>query len=184
MICCFLVKLSLVSKSLLIMQMIILHHMVCVSTQVIRVVLSLVRTLYHRTPLGFWMKVNSISLTPLPIWVLLCQMIRNLICIMRKEFVNVKRLFIHCIGMCRNGSSTCVKTRVWNTGLTPVLIYGCQCVNFNATSFQKLEKTQGKLVTLVWIYERSMIFCRHFNLILYVRFLTTLLRLGLFMPTF
>ena len=38
MICCFLVKLSLVSKSLLIMQMIILHHMVCVSTQVIRVV--------------------------------------------------------------------------------------------------------------------------------------------------
>ncbi len=48
--------------------------------------------------------------------------------------------------MCRNGSSTCVKIHVWNTALTPVLIYGCQCVNFNATSFQNLEKTQGKLV--------------------------------------
>ena len=49
-----------------------------------------------------------------------------------------------CIGMCRNGSSTCVKskTHVWNTAL----IYGCQCVNFNATSFQNLKKTQGKLV--------------------------------------
>ena len=50
------------------------------------------------------------------------------------------------VGLCKNGTSTDVKSYVWNTNLSPILSYGCQCVNISKTSRNKLDKFQSKLL--------------------------------------
>ena len=48
--------------------------------------------------------------------------------------------------MCKHGLSTHVKLYIWKTVLVPILTYGLNCVNINASSLQELEKIQCKLI--------------------------------------